>query len=312
MHHKPADCFQRLDVSGKLAFGSTDSIRVLGDGQSDFDDIATPEQNDAAADFILKVLRQYTEDPGTRVMVSIAGGRKSMSALMISCMSLLGRSQDRVCHVLVNEPYEQRMKPIFLFPEKGVKHQLGEKIYQSANGKPVLYDIPFVRVRGWYEKEFRSGPPSYMQLINKVQGIAPQPANYPGIKLDVTEGRLFIGKSEVALSPPEFALIYIMLNRIEQNRIPMAWAELEDDFLQLLEKRVPISVNWFHTFKDSGEPDPEDFRKWASSARSIDPPLAVDVELQDNVLVVTDPRRTANPIPLAVNSISATGPPRNR
>ena len=101
-----------LEVWDKLAFGASDSIRILGDGKIDFDDIATPDQNDAAADFILKVLRQYTEDPGTRVIASIAGGRKSMSALMISCMSLLGRAQDRVCHVLVNEPYERRMEPL--------------------------------------------------------------------------------------------------------------------------------------------------------------------------------------------------------
>ena len=64
-----------LEVAGKLAFGSSDSIRILGDGKTDFDDIATPAQNSAAADFILKVLRQYTEDPGTRVIASIAGGR---------------------------------------------------------------------------------------------------------------------------------------------------------------------------------------------------------------------------------------------
>ena len=56
-----------VKVRGKLAFGATDSIRILGDGKSDFDDIATPTQNDAAADFILKVLRQYTEDPSTRI-----------------------------------------------------------------------------------------------------------------------------------------------------------------------------------------------------------------------------------------------------
>ena len=128
---------------------ASDSIRVLGDGKSDFGDIATPAQNDAAADFILKVLRQYTEDPGSRVIASIAGGRKSMSALMISCMSLLGRTQDRVCHVLVNEPYEQQMDPPFLFPEGGGRHVLDGKTYRSENARPVLSDIPFVRVRGW-------------------------------------------------------------------------------------------------------------------------------------------------------------------
>ena len=255
-------------LAGKLAFGASDSIRVLGDSKKDFDDIATPGQNDAAADFILKVLRQYTEDPGTRVIASIAGGRKSMSALMISCMSLLGRTQDRVCHVLVNEPYELRMEPPFLFPEKGVKHKLDGKTYLAAKAKPVLSDIPFVRVRGWYGEKFRTVPPSYMQLVNKVQGIAPQPANYPTVKLHASTGTLSVGKALVDLSPRELALVYVMLNRIKRNHLPASWPDLEGDFIDLLGKTVSTSVNWFHSFKEAGTPDPDDFRKWASSART--------------------------------------------
>ncbi|MDF7823144.1 CRISPR-associated ring nuclease Csm6 [Pontiellaceae bacterium B12227] len=269
-----------LPVAGKLAFGSSDSIRILGNGKYDFDDIATPEQNDASADFILKVLRQYTEDPATRVIASIAGGRKSMSALMISCMSLLGREQDRACHVLVNEPYEQRMEPPFLFPEKGVKHNLGGKNYLSNNAMPLLSDIPFVRVRGWYEREFRSVPPSYMQLVNQVQGIAPKPANYPIVKVDAYTGTLKVGTNFIPLSPSEFTLVYLMIHRIKQNRLPASWYDLESDFSELLSRKIPTSVNWFHSFRESGSPDPEDFRKWASSTRSklrksfADPTLA--------------------------------------
>ncbi len=273
-----------LGIQDKLAFGASDSIRVLGDGKTDFDDIATPEQNVAAADFILKVLRQYTEEPGTRVIASIAGGRKSMSALMISCMSLLGRAQDRVCHVLVNEPYERRMEPPFLFPEKGAKHSLGGKTYLSLRAKPVLSDIPFVRVRGWYEKEFNKVPPSYMQLVNKVQGIAPKPANYPKVKLNGAKGSFKIDSSLVHLSPSEFALVYLMLNRIKQAHPPASWYDLEPDFTELFARKVPTSVNWFHTFKDSGTPDPEDSRKWASSARSKLRKVFADPALADMLL----------------------------
>jgi len=35
-------------VDGALAFGSSDSIRVIGDGSRDFDDISTPEESGAA------------------------------------------------------------------------------------------------------------------------------------------------------------------------------------------------------------------------------------------------------------------------
>lgn len=263
-----------LDVRGKLAFGASDSIRVIGDGKTDFDDIATPEQNDAAADFILKVLRQYTEDPGTRVIASVAGGRKSMSALMISCMSLLGRVQDRVCHVLADDTFLYENKT-FLFPANA----------QEAKKAGIqLSDIPFVRVRGWYEKEFKNVPPSYMQLVNKVQGIAPKPANYPKAKIDATKGSLKIGSGFVPLSPSEFALVYLMLNRIKADTLPRSWYDLEPGFVELLARKVPTSINWFHTFKDSGSPDPEVFRKWASSARSKLRKVFPDPALADMLL----------------------------
>lgn len=277
LHHLLGE--EGLNVTGKLAFGASDTIRVIGDGKTDYNDIASPEQNDTAADFILKVIRQYTENPGTQVIVSIAGGRKSMSALLMSCISLLGREQDRVCHVLVNEPYEQRMNPPFLFPEKGIIHGYQGKTYPSLDARPQLSDIPFVRVRGWYESEFKSVPPSYMQLVKKVQGIAPKATNYPDIKLDASKGLLKIGKRLVRLSASEFALTYLMLARLKEERLPASWYDLEEDMKNLLGSTVPTNVAWFHTFKDSVQNDVEDYRKWASSARSKIKKAFVDRDL---------------------------------
>ena len=282
MHHLLET--EGFDVENKLSFGALDTIKVIGDGKTDYDDIATLEQNDVAADFILKVIRQYTEDPGTRVIVSIAGGRKSMSALLMSCMSLLGRERDRVCHVLVNEPYEQRLNPPFLFPEKGIVHEFQGKKYPSLKALPQLSDISFVRVRGWYEKEFKSVPPSYMQLVNKMQGIAPKPVNYPKVVLDVFKGSLKVGASPVKLNTSEFALTYLMLIRIQNERLPRSWYDLEGDMASLLVKNVPVDVDWFHSFVTSGSHDVEDFRKWASSARAKIKKAFSDADLADMLL----------------------------
>jgi CRISPR-associated protein (TIGR02584 family) len=85
---------------------ATDHVRLLptSDGSADLQDIVTSEDSLSAADFIMRSLRKITEDPTTRVIASIAGGRKTMAAILASCMVLLGRSQDRLCHVLVNPP----------------------------------------------------------------------------------------------------------------------------------------------------------------------------------------------------------------
>ena len=169
---------QGCPVDGALAFGASDSIRVIGDGTRDFDDIATPEESGAAADFLLGVLRQYTEQPDTEIVASIAGGRKTMSALMMSCISLLGRSQDRACHVLADDAFVFENRD-FLFPKN-------KKEQKAANVQ--LCEIPFVRVRGWYEKEYSGVPPSYMTLVSRFTQIAPSPANYPKVSLDLNTG----------------------------------------------------------------------------------------------------------------------------
>jgi len=263
-----------LNTENKLAFGASDSIRILGDGKTDFDDIATPEQNDAAADFILKVFRQYTEEPGTRVIASIAGGRKSMSALMLSCMSLLGRGQDRVCHVLVDDAFLYKNKT-FLFPENTTEEKAA---------KIQLSDIPFVRVRGWYEKEFNHIPPSYMQLVNKVQGIAPSPSNYPEIKIDPIKGTFSVADDFISLSAAEFAITYLVLKRIKTQTLPKSWYDFEPDFSDLLTQKFPLSTHWFHSVSEKEDPSVDDFRKWASSARSKLRKKFSDPALADMVL----------------------------
>ncbi len=91
-------------------FGDTpDCIREIPskDRSHALPDITSREHSEAAADFILETVRQFTANPDTRVVASLAGGRKTMGALLTSCMTLLGREQDRLCHVLVAPPFDQ-------------------------------------------------------------------------------------------------------------------------------------------------------------------------------------------------------------
>jgi len=249
---------EKIPVEGALAFGASDTIRVIGDGTRDFDDIATPEESGAAADFLLGVLRQYTEQPGTEIVASIAGGRKTMSALMMSCISLLGRTQDRVCHVLIDDAFIAQ-NPGFLFPST-------KREQKAANVQ--LCEIPFVRVRGWYENEYAGVPPSYMTLVNRFTQIAPNPANYPKITLNLNTGACSIDKKTVRLTPSEFILLTVMAQRIIANRMPQSWYDLEPEIAALFARKdVPLTVDWFHQLKDGKAIDVEEFRKWASSAR---------------------------------------------
>lgn len=223
-----------LSVDGTLAFGATDSIRVIGDGQNDFNDIATLDQNRDAADFILRVIREYTENPKTEIVASIAGGRKTMSALMLSCMSLLGREQDRVCHVLANDTYISKNKE-FLFP----KNKTEEK-----NAQIQLSDIPFVRVRGLYEKELGEAPSSYSELVTVFRNAAPPAINYPQIVVKKMAGKVFADDEDLKLSPKEFQLVSVLAEQFLAKGKSFSWW---GEVLEKVEADEEFDERWLDT-----------------------------------------------------------------
>lgn len=261
---------QGLQTAGKLRFGlAADHVRLFpaAAGEGDLADISTSEDNVAAADFILRTLRAETANPATRVFASIAGGRKTMGALLMSCMSLLGREQDRVLHVLVNPPFDTPLDPPFLFPERGVRHQSRDGVMRRSHDARIeLIDVPFVRMRGWYEGAFKSAPPGYAALVAGVQRQAPPALYAPRLTLDGDTGLLRVeAGNTVALSPTEFAVVSLVLRG--QPRIAETLCR---------RRRTDPSVSapeWLHTFCDGSRftddsTAPQDFSKCLSSARS--------------------------------------------
>jgi len=160
-----------FDLSDRLRFGSTgQDICVFTSADSrgishELADIATPGDNAAAADFILEHLRRFVEDPDVPVIASIAGGRKTMGALLFACMTLVGRETDRLTHVLVDPQCERTAQPGFFFPGQPA-------ILRTQEGKPVrlsrtpvtLSDIPFVPLRNRF-RELENVPGTYLKMV---------------------------------------------------------------------------------------------------------------------------------------------------
>ena len=245
-------------AEGKLCFGAASSIQVIGDGNHDFFDIASPQENEKTADFILKTVRQYTEDPSISVIASIAGGRKTMSALMLSCMTLLGREQDRVCHVLVNDDYFQE-HPEFLFPST-------QKEAQKA--KIQLSDIPFVRVRGLYEKELGHAPTAYSDLVRQFQSATPPAINYPQIEIDKIGGKIYADGEDLRLSPKEFLLVFVLCTQFHKEGKPFAnWEDVTFEIEDEMKKEYPLAAIWQEQILNTNYRSVDQWRKVASDMR---------------------------------------------
>ncbi len=86
------------------AFDETRIHLVRGADGAPLDDIVTADDNAAVADAIMHHIRAFTSDPDCALHASVAGGRKTMSVALALAMSLFGRPQDALSHVLVSPP----------------------------------------------------------------------------------------------------------------------------------------------------------------------------------------------------------------
>ena len=69
-------------------------------------DILTPADVESVGDLIKDCVWTHVKNPECELHLSIAGGRKTMSAHALLALALLGRPQDEASHVLVEPPFE--------------------------------------------------------------------------------------------------------------------------------------------------------------------------------------------------------------
>lgn len=134
-------------------------------------DIRTQADNQTMADGITEWIRTLTADPDNSLHVSIAGGRKTMGFYAGYALSLYGRSQDRLSHVLVSADYESH--PQFYYPTPYSQVIYGNdptrKPLDTQNAEVMLADIAFVCLRHGLDKALLQGKSSFSQSVAKAQ-----------------------------------------------------------------------------------------------------------------------------------------------
>jgi CRISPR-associated protein (TIGR02584 family) len=132
------------------------------------EDIRTPEQNACVADFIVNAVREIARDPDSELHVSIAGGRKTMGYFLGYALSLFGRKQDRLSHVLVDAPYENNPDFFYPTPESYPINPKGEKVMtvDAKLAKVDLAEIPFVRLSEGLPKRLMEEPASFTNVVD--------------------------------------------------------------------------------------------------------------------------------------------------
>lgn len=207
--------FHRLCADYKLppvAFGG-DHIHVLRDEQGvPLEDIRTQAHNTCAADFITDLLRQFTAEPNSELHVSIAGGRKTMGYYLGYALSLYGRAQDRLSHVLVSDPYETNRQ--FYYPTPydfpiHVRRGDREITVDARNARVDLAEIPFVRLREGLPPRLVAGTAGFSEAIGRAnRGLEP-----PLLRLEPETRKVIADDMPIDLSETEFLVLLWLAER---------------------------------------------------------------------------------------------------
>lgn len=166
-------------------------------------DIRSEQDNRAMADAIGEWVRQFTADGNASLHVSIAGGRKTMGFYAGYALSLYGRPQDRLSHVLVSADYESH--PNFYYPTPYSQiiytNDKAQKPLDTAQAEVTLAKIPFVRLRHGLDKALLDGRGSFSAAVaNAQQALGPA-----SLQIDLA-ARLIVAQGiSVKLSPADLA-----------------------------------------------------------------------------------------------------------
>lgn len=187
-------------LQGRVRFGADDIIVVEAGGQA-LNDIRTPAENAMAADAITAFVRELCADEESAVHVSIAGGRKSMGYYMGYALSLFGREQDRLSHVLVNEPFESLPDFFYPPPRPRVVFGVGNRPASTADARIELAEIPFVRLRAGLPAALLSGTASFGATVE----AASRRFGPARLRLDAATSSVQAGETTVRLPPALWA-----------------------------------------------------------------------------------------------------------
>lgn len=188
-------------------------------------DLRTQAHHKEAADFIIQALSPICDAADQHVIASIAGGRKTMGALLYAAMSLLGKETDRVTHVLVNEPFDSVRG--FFYPRQPV-----DKLTARLHGQepfPIstrdahieLADIPFVPLRNKFDelKERRT----FSGLVETYSLAARQTAaGPPVVQLDEEQGIFTVQGRPIKLAGRDLLVTTFLFQRAQAGERHLA------------------------------------------------------------------------------------------
>lgn len=194
-------------------------------------DIQSVDDNEAVANQITEVVRTLTSQDNTKLFVSLAGGRRTISYYLGYALSLFGRPQDRLSHIIVNHAYEADDE--FFYPNKEPTYITDRKgnTLNTQDANITLAEIPFVRLREGLPANLLHGKCSFTEAVNSI----PKIGKTAQVQIDIHNKTIICNDVQISLSPIQFAwYTWILIRRKNDGLDNGAIHEMDNHHLDFL------------------------------------------------------------------------------
>lgn len=207
-----------------ICFGPAQIHQVQGTDGQPLPDIRSESDNALMADAITDLVRELTADPDSALHVSMAGGRKTMGYYAGYALSLFGRAQDRLSHVLVSAPFESSLEFFYPTPQPRLISVPGGALADASQAQISLAHIPFVRLRHVLPADMLQGGAGFAAAVQ----AADRRLGPPRLVIDVAAQAIEADGQCIALPPWQFALMAVLAQRACLGKPPLPAPEAKD------------------------------------------------------------------------------------
>ena len=196
-------------LEGQINFTVEKFLPLLDTEGRHLTDVRSAADNMVAADVITEKVRELTLDNQASLHISISGGRNTLGLYLGYALSMFGRGQDRLSHVLV--PWQFEGSDDFFYPPP--EHELitlrNRKTISTQHAHITLAEIPFISLRHGLPQALLEGKASYSQTVAAIQrSLGP-----PHIKIKAAERKVWLGGILVEMPPQLFSFYFWLCRR---------------------------------------------------------------------------------------------------
>lgn len=286
---------------------------ITDESGQELEDLKTLVDNECSANQICQKIREFTQDSNNSVHVSIAGGRKTMGFYAGYALSLYGRAQDRMSHVLVSEDFEQAIE--FYYPtnyEYYVEKYKSPERLDAREARVFLADIPFIRMKdAILPKHQLRQDDGFVDVVNKIN------ESYKDVKLQLnvhSKSLIVNDRFEIKNMPSrEFAMLYWFADLRKQGKKGIIAPKdnfnspnIKDSSLCYINQLTKEFLHYYEDFRSSDDFEISVDKKFFESVRSLLKSLLQEhlgLELAAKILIKQNDRGTPFYLPVETDAI---------